>query len=183
MKLLEVLCCLLIADAHGFLYDSFGFGGCRPITFFCHLSCANGYEKDGAGCDICHCKGVDSHLLTADGSHHHISNPCIPHQMNCPLNCEYYVKGGTGCEFCMCDNSHHNTVQPSTDKPTTTASATSAPQTPAPTTSASVNTTGATTHDPIDCELTKQVCDQKCHGEYLIDHKDCTFCVCKSDLG
>lgn len=51
---------------------------------------------------------VDTHLLSADGTHHHIQNPCIPSQQSCPLNCEYYVKGGTGCEFCMCDNSHQS---------------------------------------------------------------------------
>lgn len=52
---------------------------------------------------------VDTHLLSVDGTHHHIQNPCIPSQQSCPLNCEYYVKGGTGCEFCMCDNSHQST--------------------------------------------------------------------------
>lgn len=51
---------------------------------------------------------VDTHLLSVDGTHHHIQNPCIPSQQSCPLNCEYYVKGGTGCEFCMCDNSHQS---------------------------------------------------------------------------
>ncbi|XP_048750727.1 uncharacterized protein LOC125662518 [Ostrea edulis] len=176
-----VVWCMLIG-AHGFIYDSFHFG-CRPITMFCHLSCANGYEKDGSGCDICHCKGVDTHLLIGDGNHHHIQNACIPSQQNCPLNCEYYVKGGTGCEFCMCDNSHHNTNQPSSTQSTAASTSTKAATSTTASATSTSGQTGATTHDPIDCELTKQVCDERCHGEYLIDHKDCTFCVCKSDLG
>ncbi|XP_052693992.1 antistasin-like [Crassostrea angulata] len=182
MRSVGAIICLMIAMTEGFFLDSFN-SHCQPILMFCRLNCANGYEKDGSGCDICHCKGSDTHLLLVDGTHHHIQNPCIPSQQSCPLNCEYYVKGGTGCEFCMCDNSHQTTTVPSTTvtpKATTVQKqATSSTAAPVTATSGKLN---VTTHDPIDCELSKQVCDLRCKGEYLVDHKDCTYCVCRSDV-
>lgn len=57
--------------------------------------------------------------------------------------------------------------------------ATSSTAAPVTATSGKLN---VTTHDPIDCELSKQVCDLRCKGEYLVDHKDCTYCVCRSDV-
>ena len=53
--------CVLVdflAGADAFFFGSMNNMRCQPINMFCHLSCANGFEKDGSGCDICHCKGV-----------------------------------------------------------------------------------------------------------------------------
>lgn len=47
---------------------------------------------------------VDMYLLLVDGIYYYIQNLCIFFQQSCFFNCEYYVKGGIGCEFCMCDN-------------------------------------------------------------------------------
>ena len=47
-----------LAGVDAFFFDSMNSMRCQPINMFCHLSCANGFEKDGSGCDICHCKGV-----------------------------------------------------------------------------------------------------------------------------
>nr|XP_022310185.1 antistasin-like [Crassostrea virginica] len=181
MKSLAILCGIFLAGVDAFFFDSMNSMRCQPINMFCHLSCANGFEKDGSGCDICHCKGVDTHLVSVDGTHHHIRDPCIPSQQSCPLNCEYYVKGGNGCEFCMCDTSHHTTKAPSTAQPTSTVQKIVTSTTAAPPAVTSGNS-NVTTHDPIDCEVSKQVCNLRCKGDYLVDPKDCTVCVCKSDV-
>ncbi|KAK3094361.1 hypothetical protein FSP39_000757 [Pinctada imbricata] len=157
----------------------FGGGGmCAPIHTFCPLQCPNGYMKNDHGCEMCHC--ADSTTPNPSQTHnpaplsyHHIANPCIPTHARCTLRCEQFTKGAGGCEFCQCDTTHRSS---STTTPTSTTTTTT---TPAP-----VSMTSSPASSTIDtCAIAAQICDQRCNGEYLSDHKDCTFCVCKSDLG
>ena len=56
--LIYVCWLIFLAGVDAFFFDTMNNMRCQPINMFCHLSCANGFEKDGSGCDICHCKGV-----------------------------------------------------------------------------------------------------------------------------
>ncbi|XP_060073898.1 cysteine-rich motor neuron 1 protein-like [Ylistrum balloti] len=181
--------------AEGFFMDGFQGGqfgpggfhsdssGCVSLHHYCPISpilCPNGFAKDTHGCLLCHCAESSTATDPAQQTiHHYIHNPCIPTQAHCTLPCDVYLKGGTGCEFCMCDHAHQ------TKSPTTIEANSTTSQVPTTTLSTTQPPTSAenTTTASRDCALATHICNAQCDGKYLVDPNDCTFCVCKGDLG
>ncbi|XP_033726218.1 uncharacterized protein LOC117315908 [Pecten maximus] len=196
MKETIVFAMAVLGVAEGFFMDGFqgghfgpgsfhsAYSGCVGLHHYCPISpnlCPNGFAKDTHGCPLCHCaEGSTSTDPAQQTVHHHIHNACIPSQASCTLACDVYVKGGTGCEFCMCDHSHQ------TDSPTTTIAANTTDEkvssTETPTAELPTSTGKATTASR-DCALATQICIAQCGGKYLVDPNDCTFCVCRADIG
>ncbi|XP_021359098.1 uncharacterized protein LOC110454079 [Mizuhopecten yessoensis] len=165
----------------GFHSDS---SGCVSLHHYCPISpilCPNGFAKDTHGCQLCHCAesstGTDPAQQTI---HHHIQNACIPSQASCTLSCDVYVKGGIGCEFCMCDHAHQTNSPTTMAATTTTAPASTTMK--RPTTELQTSTEKATTASH-HCALAIQICTAQCGGKYLVDPHDCTYCVCKAQIG
>lgn len=45
---------------------------------------------------------------------HAIQNPCVATMSMCPLRCNSFAKGPTGCELCMCANTQQVTASATT---------------------------------------------------------------------
>ncbi|KAL3885763.1 hypothetical protein ACJMK2_025804 [Sinanodonta woodiana] len=100
------------------------------------------------------------------------TNPCIPSQSVCHINCPSgYLQGPLGCHFCACAHDHTETTTSANGIPLVVSQATT--HVPA------VQTTTVN----MTCEDAKVLCNLKCAGSgYYVDHDDCTSCICKSDL-
>ncbi|XP_069103212.1 cysteine-rich motor neuron 1 protein-like [Argopecten irradians] len=196
MKDAVVVVLTLLKVTEGFFMDGFQGGhfgpgsfssdssGCVGLHHYCPISpglCPNGFAKDTHGCPLCHCAEMSTATNPAAQTiHHHIQHACIPSQASCTLECDAYVKGGTGCEFCMCDHAHQTARPTTTIAEVTTDTAVSTTETSTPHIPTS---TGKSTTASRDCALATKICIAQCGGKYLVDPDDCTFCVCRNDIG